>query len=172
MNIVIINGSHRSNGNCASFTSTALDFLKSHGHDVQTYKLIDLNVQCCTGCLSCEDGLECPLHDDFSDVIEHTLKNANLIIMATPTYFNMPSAAMVNFINRNNKLCEYFSENHKKCLFYLVGQTDEDSIMEAYHCLHSFGEIMEMDEIAEPIIQIARMPEEVTSKVFSTLEKI
>lgn len=172
MNIVIINGSHRFNGNCAAFSNTARDFLKNHDHRVELFTLIQLNVLPCTGCLSCEDALECPLHDDFSSKIEPALKKADLIIMATPTYFNMPSAAMVNYINRTNKLCEYFAANHKKCLFYVVGQTDENTIRDAYNCLHTFGEVMEMEEIAEPIIQVARMPEAVSSNIFSTLEMI
>lgn len=172
MNITIINGSHRIGGNCAKFVVAAKNVLESNHHFVQTFDLIDLDIRPCTGCLFCEDGKECLLHDDFTMIIEPALKKSDLIIMATPTYFNMPSAAMVNCIDRTNKMCEYFAENHKKCLFYLVGQTDIDTIMDAYNCLHTFGEIMEMEEISEPIIQIARMPEEVPCNVLNILKSI
>lgn len=172
MNIVIINGSHRIGGNCAAFTVSAKNILEKNQHIVRTFNLIDLEIMPCTGCLFCEDGKECPLEDDFSMKIEPCLKNASLIIIATPTYFNMPSAAMVNFINRTNKMCEYFAENHKKCLFYLVGQTDVNTIMDSYQCLHAYSEIMGMHEIAEPIVQIARMPEKVPCDVLDILKNI
>lgn len=172
MNIIIINGSHRAGGNCATFTETAKNILESNHHIVHTFNLIDLEIKPCTGCLFCEDGKECPLDDDFSMSIEPALKNSDLIIMATPTYFNMPSATMVNCVDRTNKMCEYFAENHKKCLFYLVGQTDVNTIMDAYNCLHTFSEIMEMEEISDPIIQVARMPEEVSCNVLNILKNI
>ena len=172
MNITIINGSHRLEGNCAKFVAAAKSIFESNYHAVMIFNLINLDIKLCTGCLLCEDGKECLLHDDFSMLIEPALKESDIIIMATPTYFNMPSAAMVNYIDRTNKMCDYFLENHKKCLFYLVGQTDVETIREAYNCLHSFGEIMEMEEISEPIIQVARMPEEVSYNVLNILKKI
>ena len=172
MNITIINGSHRDGGNCVKFADIAKKIFEDNLHVVKIFNLIDLKIQPCTGCLFCEDGKKCPIQDDFSGKIEPALKNSDLIIMATPTYFNMPSAAMVNYLDRTNKMCDFFAENHKKCLFYLVGQTDVDTIMDAYNCLHTFSEIMEMEEIAEPIIQIARMPEEVPCNVLNILKDI
>lgn len=163
MNILIINGSHRVNGNCERFSEVARNIL-SNDNAVRVVNLIDMNIKYCTGCLNCEEGIECSINDDFSKIIEPELKAADLIIFATPTYFNLPSAVMINFLDRTNKLCEYFSDNAKKSMFYLVGQTDEESIREAYKCLHTYSEIMNMEEIEEPIVQVARMPESVSEE--------
>jgi len=170
MRVLIINGSHR-RGNCFRFAEEANEILKKK-HDVNIFNLIEMNIKDCTGCLACEEGEDCPVCDDFSNLIEPVLKHADLLIIATPTYFNMPSAATVKFINRTNKLCEFFGENQKKCLYYLVGQTDRDTIMEAYNCLHSYGEIMNMKEIAQPIIHVARMVESVPDDAINTLNNI
>lgn len=172
MNVIIINGSQRKEGNCKRFALTAKEILKRRHHDVKIFTLINLDISYCLGCLQCEDGIECPIDDDFSKILEPVLREADLIILATPTYFNMPSAAMVNFINRTNKMCDYFAKNEKKCLFYVVGQTDEESIRETYNCLHTYGEIMGMKEIFEPIISIARMPELITQEVITIIEKL
>lgn len=171
MNIVIINGSHRKNGNCEQFSLTAKEILEPR-HKVKVFKLIDMHIKYCIGCLQCEDGIECLIDDDFSKILGSALREADLIILATPTYFNMPSAAMVNFIDRTNKMCDYFAKNEKKCLFYVVGQTDEDSIREAYSCLRAYGEIMGMREILDPITSVARMPEAVTPEVVAIIKKL
>lgn len=171
MNIIIINGSQRKNGNCERFALRAKEIL-GRNHEVKVYTLIDMQINYCSGCLRCEDGMECLIDDDFSKIIEPDLRIADLIILASPTYFNMPSAAMVNFIDRTNKMCDYFAENEKKCLFYVVGQTDENSIKDTYNCLHTYSEIMGMTEIMEPIINVARMPEAATQKIVSAIEKL
>lgn len=171
MNIIIINGSQRKNGNCEQFALRAKEILE-RSHKVNVYNLIDLQIDYCIGCLQCEDGMGCHINDDFSKLLEPELKQADLIILATPTYFNMPSATMVNFIDRTNKMCDFFAENEKKCLFYVVGQTDEDTIKEAYNCLRTYSEIMGMKEIMEPIISVARMPEPITQKIVSIIEKL
>lgn len=172
MKIVLINGSHRIPGNCSKFIWNANELLSKSGHDVQMFNLIQLNIQPCKGCLICEDGDACPLCDDFSTRIEPALEWADLIIMATPTYFNMPSAAMVNFLDRTNKMCSYFSENPKKSIFYLSGQTDYDTIMDAYRCMHTYGDIMGMEEISEPLIHVARMPEQTPVHILDILNNI
>jgi multimeric flavodoxin WrbA len=171
MNIVIINGSHRVNGNCYAFSR----YFKGEFGDsnkVDIINLIESNMLPCNGCLICEEGEECGINDDFSTSMKHLLEEADLLIFATPTYFNMPSGDMVHFLDRTNCLCDYFTNNHKKCFAYLTGQTDEETIMEAYKCLSSYFEIMEMDEIASPIINVVRMPEELSEDVKTKIHEI
>lgn len=172
MKIILINGSHRHHGNCSMFTKNASTCLTNNGHDVQTFNLIQLNIHPCKGCLICEDDQTCPLKDDFSSLIEPAMKQADLIILATPTYFNMPSAAMVNFLDRTNQLCNFLSENPKKCIFYLSGQTDTNSIMDAYRCMHTYCDIMGMEELIQPFIHIARMPEQTPTHIVDMLNSI
>lgn len=171
MNILVLNGSHRKNGNCSNFCKEAKEIL-SIKHSVVIRNLIEMDIKNCEGCLNCEEGIACHLCDEFSNQLLLDIQKADIIIFATPTYFNMPSAAMVNFIDRTNNLCEYFAESHKKVLTYLSGQTDEESIGAAYTCLHNYFEIMEMDEIAPPIFHVARFKEDLPEKIYDLLKKI
>lgn len=171
MNIVILNGSQRANGNCYRFSTTAQEILKRH-HEVKLFNLIECKVLPCHGCLRCEDGEECDINDDYSKQICPALKESDLIVIATPTYFNMPSSALVNFMDRTNNLCEYLCSNPKKALVYLVGQTDEETIRDAYKCIRTYFDIMCIEEIRDPILRIARMPEEIDSEIVSILEKV
>lgn len=171
MNILILNGSHRKDGNCSSFCEKAKEIL-SHKHSVAVRELAEMNIKKCEGCLNCEEGIDCHLCDDFSNILIPDIYKAEIIIFTTPTYFNMPSAAMVNFIDRTNNLCEYLAEANKKVFAYISGQTDEESIKATYDCLHSYFEIMGMEEIAEPIWHIARFKETLPESVNEVLNKI
>lgn len=74
--------------------------------------------------------------------------NADLIIFASPTYFNMPSAAMVNLLDRTNNLYEFFANSSKKAMIYLVGKMDEESIGDAAKCIETYCQIMNLEIVA------------------------
>jgi len=171
MKIVILNGSHRE-GNTYNFSREAEKNLNKK-HKAQVFDLIKMDITPCVGCLDCEDEKKCPIaKDKYTSEIMPALMSADLIIFATPVYFNMPSAAMVSLINRTNNLCGYFSENPKKAFVYLVGQTDAESMKDAHKCLQTYFEIMGMEEITDPIIEIARMPGEGKENYVDALKNI
>jgi len=168
MKITILNGSHREGGNTYRFCRYAKEILEKK-HGVTIFDLIHEKIEPCQGCLCCEDGEDCQLHDDYSNKIKPALENADLIILATPVYFNMPSAAMVNLLDRTNDLCSFFTDNKKKGLIFMVGQTDEDSIADACKCLKTYFEIMGIEEIHEPIITVARLKDDSEYGTFKNL---
>lgn len=173
MKIVIINGSHRAKGNTYRFTRIAKEVFDNR-HKSTIFDLTENLIKPCKGCLVCENGEDCSIMDDYSQKIRPELKAADLIVFATPVYFNMPSAAMINLINRTNDLCTFFNENSKKTLTFMVGQTDEETIKDAYKCLQSYYEIMGMEEIISPIITIGRMEDDVVFKkqIITMLQQI
>ena len=172
MRILILNGSHRTKGNCDCFAQTAEKLMRDK-HSVRTINLVDCQIERCNGCLICEEGDCCPIpEDDYSRFIRKELMETDLIIFASPTYFNMPSAALINLLDRTNDLCDYFAENQKKAWVFLVGQTDEESIMDAYKCIKTYMDIMNMDEIDAPGIEIARMPQTLDESIKTTLKNI
>lgn len=171
MKIVILNGSHRLNGNCYRFSQMAYNQLKAR-HQVILFNLIEQEIKPCHGCLNCEDGIECDIQDDYSNKIMPALMESEMIIFASPTYFNMPSAALVNLLDRTNNLCEFFAENSKKALIYLVGQTDEETIRDAYNSVKTYIDIMGMQEVHGPIIKVIRMPEDVSADIKEIISKL
>ena len=171
MKIVVFNGSHRENGNCENFANEVLKECSKNNH-VSVFNLSQMNIKNCDGCLQCEEGIECPIDDDYTNVLMPAILDAELLIFATPTYFNMPSASMVNFLDRTNNLCDYFANNCKKTMTYIVGQTDSDSLKDTYNCLHTYYEIMCMNEICDPIFQIARFKEELPQEYINIIRSI
>jgi multimeric flavodoxin WrbA len=168
MNITILNGSHRADGNTYRFCLYAKEVLEKK-HDVVIFDLIHEKIEPCQGCLRCEDGEDCQLHDDYSDKIRPALQNADLIIFAAPVYFNMPSSAMVNLLDRTNDLCSFFSGNHKKGLIFMVGQTDAESITDTCKCLKTYCEIMGIEEIQEPFISVGRLKNDCEFETYKKL---
>lgn len=171
MKIVIINGSHRIGGNCYNFSKKA-ESIFERNHSVTVFNLIEMDIQKCCGCLDCEEGINCKISDDYSEQIMPAICEADLIVFATPTYFNMPSSALVNMINRTNNLCEFLIENPKKVLTFITGQTDETSMSEAYNCLYAYYQIMGMEEMYAPLFQVARLKQDLPLEIVQILKGI
>lgn len=99
MKLAIVDGSHRKKGN----TFLLLDLLRSElpkSVQVQTIDLKKQDVAFCKGCFSCKKTGECTTKDDMRDVLE-ALKESDVILLATPTYFGDVSARLKNFMDRS-----------------------------------------------------------------------
>lgn len=156
MKVLIINGSHRTNGNTTIFSNYAQNVFKHNNIDAEIVNLIDYRIDFCSGCLLCEDIYECNIQDDFNLIVDK-IKDSSLLFFVTPSYFNMPTARMKNFIDRTNVLCNYFENNKKLFSAFVVGQTDSDSCIDVYNYIKKYADIMYMDSVInEPIIAIAR----------------
>ena len=169
MKVLILNGSHRKNGNCDLFCKTIYEFIMQR-HSVIAYNVADQFIRRCNGCLVCEENEACPLVDDYSMHIRQSFIDSDIILFATPTYFNMPSSAMVNLIDRTNDLCDYFAENSKKVITFISGQTDDESLNDTYRCLKTYYDIMGFSEILPPILHVARFQTPVDSDVIGSIE--
>lgn len=156
MKAVIINGSHRICGNTGVFTKYLDTVLKEANVESELINLVEHDIEFCNGCLECEDTGECTIKDSFNNIADR-LKKADIIIFATPNYFNAPSARFKNFIDRTNSLCNFFNENSKRYASFIVGQTDEESCLDVFRYLRTYSEIMSFIPLTDkPIIRIAR----------------
>jgi len=156
MNILIINGSHRKNGNTQKFSEYFQNLAIENNINAEIINLVDKDINFCDGCLCCEETGECHLLDNFTEIAE-TIKKTDVLVFATPCYFNMPTARFKNFIDRTNVLCDFLNNNKKYFCTFIVGQTEIESCLEAYRCIETYTQIMAMEAIfEEPIIAIAR----------------
>ena len=160
MKILVINGSQRKQGNSWRFARYCKDIASAHNHVIDVIDLEEVRFGYCNGCLSCEDDGECVITDAFESAIVPKIKDSDMIIFASPVYYNMPTAMMKNFIDRSNALFKYFEENKKKVATFLVGQADESSLAFAYNCFKEYYAILDLPEVGEPILEIARDPDE------------
>lgn len=99
MRVVAILGSHRDGGDGSAAVQEIVAGLRLQETDQQT--LVALNRCRMLPCLACDQCSEedCVIKDDFETIMDE-VKQADLVIFATPVYFNGVSSIMKTFIDR------------------------------------------------------------------------
>jgi multimeric flavodoxin WrbA len=100
MKIVSLLGSPRKNGNSTQLAEIVTSTLEENGNSVTKYFLNELVIKGCQACMACKGKSEsCIVKDDLAPVLE-TVKEADVIVMATPIYWGEVSAQLKTFIDR------------------------------------------------------------------------
>lgn len=99
--VLIISTSLRGGSNSEILAKECEKGAKAAGHDVQFLSLKEKEVKYCIGCLSCQRSGSCVLKDDVADVLE-LVKNAEVIVFATPIYYYEMSGQMKTLLDRLN----------------------------------------------------------------------
>ena len=142
MNILILSGSPRKNGN-TDLLVEAFSKGASEKHHVEVVSVHDFKVNPCMGCNACftSEGNVCVQKDDMS-LIYGKLSNADMLVMASPVYFYGLSAQLKAVIDRcHNPIRDTF--HIRKAALLLVGAASLpelfDSILAQYRlCLNFF----------------------------------
>lgn len=104
----LISGSPNTDGS----TITVLQLLRKELNKVGFETEIEILDRCrigfCRGCKKCESDLECIQRDDMDRIIEN-IKNTDLLVLASPSYWGDITAQMKVFIDRCTPLCEYIN---------------------------------------------------------------
>lgn len=142
MNILILSGSPRNNGNTDLLVEA---FAKgaSEKHHIEIVSVHDYTVHPCTGCNACFSsvGNACVQKDDMP-VIYSKLANADMLVIASPVYFYGLSAQLKALVDRcHNPIRDTF--HIRKAALLLVGAASLpelfDSILTQYLlCLNFF----------------------------------
>jgi multimeric flavodoxin WrbA len=103
MKIVGVCGSPRK-GNTEWMLGKLLETVNRSGADTELLLLRRMEVHTCRGCLACEKGGRerkgiCKIKDDMTEVYPKQLA-ADVIVLATPGYFEMLSGLLKNFLDR------------------------------------------------------------------------
>ncbi len=101
MNILVILGSPRKNGNSETLVKTVIDGIEEQilctVDSIYLHGLKDLHP--CRGCGGCEKTGMCVIKDDMIELYEK-VDEADIIFLVTPVYFYGPSAQIKTFIDR------------------------------------------------------------------------
>ena len=99
MNIVVLTGSPRKNGNSNTLADYFIRGAEESGHHTMRFDAAMRNVLPCTGCNSC--GMNGPfiLQDDFA-ALREPLAAADLVAFVTPMYYFGISAQLKTVIDR------------------------------------------------------------------------
>ena len=112
MKIITINGSRRKNGNTEILIQSILMPLLQNSAQVEIVFLGDYDIGACTGCEGCKNSWECVIKDDFQ-VLIRKLDEADVVVLASPTYWYTVTSDMKRFIDRCYSLIQ-FPKNRKE----------------------------------------------------------
>ncbi len=100
MNIVAVLGSPRAKSNSSALARTILEGAAKFGADVQEFVLNKLQFKGCQACETCKTKLDrCVLKDDLTPVLE-AVREADVVVLATPNYFGEVSGQFKSFFDR------------------------------------------------------------------------
>ncbi len=137
MKIVAILGSPRASGNSAYITNRLLEAARKLGAETQSFALNTLKYRGCQACMACKTSSEkCVQQDDLTPVLE-AVRNADVLVMASPIYYGDITGQMKTFFDRTYS---YFTPDYlqpdkkrsrlvdgKKCVMVLTqGIPDEN----------------------------------------------
>lgn len=121
MKILVLNGSPRPKGNTAEMVGTFKAAAESAGHQVDVIEVCKKRI---SGCLACEychgkGHGECVQKDDMQEVYA-LLKDANMLVLASPIYYHGLSGQLKCVIDRfYSALYPTAPKNLKKVAMFL-----------------------------------------------------
>ena len=99
MNIVVLTGSPRRNGNSAYLAEQFIKGAQEKGHSIFRFDCAFQKFEGCTGCNRCGMNGNCIFNDDFN-LVREPLINADMVVFATPMYYFGVSAQLKKAIDR------------------------------------------------------------------------
>ncbi|MCD8089672.1 MAG: NAD(P)H-dependent oxidoreductase [Clostridiales bacterium] len=117
MNILIVNGSAKRGGECEKLID-----IFNEGTGASVISVFFENISPCVDCGCCEKTGECVIKDDMTKYYS-ALRDADLIVLASPIYFSSLTGIMMNFLSRLQVfyLNGDIIKNEKKALLLLTG---------------------------------------------------
>ena len=101
--VLIIGTSPRVHGNSNILAKSFADGAKEAGNDVEFITLAGKKIGFCAGCWGCSRTHRCVFHDD-ADMIVQKMKDADVVVFATPIYYYEMSGQMKVLLDRTNAI--------------------------------------------------------------------
>lgn len=119
MDILVLTGSPRRNGNSAHLAEQFIKGAREKGHNVFRFDCAQHDVQPCRACNACGMDGPCVLKDDF-DIIRQRIIDADMVVFATPMYYFGISAQMKRVIDRFYAINGKIKGSSKKAAFMMT----------------------------------------------------
>ncbi|MBQ6439960.1 MAG: flavodoxin family protein [Mogibacterium sp.] len=98
-NILILSASPRKNGNSDILCHQFMKGAEDAGNQVELISLYDKNIGFCRACYVCFKTGKCVLKDDMAEILDK-IQAADVLVVATPTYFLTMNGKLKNTIDR------------------------------------------------------------------------
>lgn len=102
-NVLVISTSLREGGNSETLADAFIRGAQEAGNQVEKICLYNKTIGFCKGCLACLKSHRCVIHDD-GDVIAQKMKEADVLVFATPIYYYEMCGQMKTMLDRANPL--------------------------------------------------------------------
>jgi multimeric flavodoxin WrbA len=99
VDLVIIQGSPRPDGNCGILAGWAVDAATATGRTAAVIYPHDLDIHCCIGCYQCYNTGTCVFGDDMAGIID-AIRGARVVIVCSPVYTNTVTGGLKLVIDR------------------------------------------------------------------------
>lgn len=116
-NILIISSSPRKGGNSDTLCDQFIKGAKEAGNSVDKIRLAELKIDYCSACYACKTKGHCVKQDDMKLIIAK-MREADVIVLATPVYFYTMCAQMKTMIDRTLGGAQKAGLENKE--FYLI----------------------------------------------------
>lgn len=121
--VLIISTSLRMNSNSDILARECERGARDAGLDVDYVSLKGKEIKYCIGCLSCQKTNKCVLKDDVADIMAK-VKEAEVIVYATPIYYYEMCGQMKTLLDRLNPL---YTSDYKFRDIYMIATAADDS---------------------------------------------
>ena len=122
--VLIISSSLRAGSNSEILAHEAEKGALAAGNKVEFISLKDKTIKFCIGCMTCQKTHKCVLKDDAPELITK-VRDADVIIFATPIYYYEMSGQLKTFLDRCNPL--YPQQNNFKDVYLITTLYDTAS---------------------------------------------
>lgn len=141
-NVLLIGASYRKNGNSNALLKEFARGASESGNAVETVYLSEHKIAFCRGCLACQKTLRCVIGDDANEIAEK-MKNADVLVFATPVYYYSISGQLKTMIDRANPL--YLSDYRFRDVYLLAtaAEDDESAVEGAVKAVEGFVDCYE-----------------------------
>lgn len=146
MNILVLNGSPRKNGNTAALVSAFLEGAAEKHHNITVIPVCSKHI---SGCLACEychtkgNGV-CIQKDDMQEIYP-LLSEAEMIVLASPVYYHSFTGQLQCTINRIYALDK--TKNLKKAALILSSGSDKVYDGAVYEYENSFLDYLNLENM-------------------------
>lgn len=146
MNILVLNGSPRANGNTAAMVNAFVEGAKENGHHITVVPICQKKI---AGCLACEychtkGNGKCIQRDDMQEIYP-VLEETDMIVLASPVYYHSFTGQLQCAVNRIYALDK--PKNLKKAALILSSGSDHVYCGAIYEYQNSFLNYLELEDM-------------------------
>ena len=143
--VLAIVGSPRKENTYRLVEAVAKAVAKKTNVETELVHLAEFDIKHCSGCSDyCEKTGECKIQDDMQKLYPK-MKEADVLVVGTPTYYWNVTGLVKDFIDRTNPL--YQTESLKGKMGAALAVAEEDGQELALSAISSFFELQKMKQI-------------------------